>query len=127
MGEFENSFTPAVEPAEPVQVVEVAQQRSVLVDHALGRARGAGRVDDHHPVARRHVAFDRVEEVVVDARAGCEERRERVVGVDPAAPRGVGLEVHVAQRRHRGRTAGRRRRQVEPAPLLQRGDVVVPR
>ena len=101
--------------AQLVEVAEVADQRAVLVDHALRGAGGARRVDDHHAVGGSDRCLRRGEHVVVDAGARLEERR-------PCRT------THPAERGHRRREQ-RRRSTARRAPghrLAQRVDVVAP-
>ena len=97
---------PGVETADAVQRVEVAEQRAVLVDHALRRTGGPRRVDDDHAVVGGDVVLDRVEHrvghVVGERLEGSRTRR--------ATPAGGAAPPSSARRRRRGR----RRRRARP-------------
>ena len=113
-----------VVPPELVEVVEVADQRAVGVDHSLrlaGRARG---VDDDHAVRRRDIRLRRREHVGVD-RPSAESSSDATV--HPGwTRRVVGRERDLAQRRHRRRQQRRRRGRGRARRWrAQRGGVVV--
>ena len=100
--------------AELVEVVEVADQRAVGVDHALRRAGRARGVHDDHAVGRGHRLLGRAEHVVVDvgrpARAAPSDRSS------PAIESAARCAVANAMRRsdgHGGAMQRRRRGQVE--------------
>ncbi len=98
-----------VESAQLVERREVADERAVLVDHALRCAGGPRRVHDDHAVVGRDVVLHRVEQGVGHLGG---ESLQLVEAVEP----------RVTQERCCGRTGSVRR---EPDRGLERGDVVI--
>ena len=65
-GEFENNTSSLGVVVELVESLEVANQRTVFVDDALGFARGTRRVDDDQSIRRANGALDCCKQVVAD-------------------------------------------------------------